>query len=235
MNKKELEKQIKKIIGEVDKLTKDVLKEEEISAYKSYLLDIKLHILEGHYDELVKEIRNILKSEDKKYDILNILVLLGIILSFIIAFINPYIFLLLVYITTYGCRRLNTINDDRKNETKNFESEVSDLKSIFQDSYTMLKTKSNIFKDSDRDSLDSEELKNITLANKYIDMVLNGEAIPSISPVIEATVIKLLQSDLGTNENNIEKLLMMAHDKTISEMVRLGDFSLKRTNSCNLE
>ena len=34
-------------------------------------------------------------------------------------------------------------------------------------------------------------------------------------------------------EDDVEKLLMLASEKTINEMVLLDDFSLKRTNGCN--
>ena len=233
MKKQDLEKEIDKIMEEVSNLTNGLFASDELSKYKSYLLDLKLHILERNYDNIISEIQKINEKENNKYDRINNFILLITILAFVFAFVSPYIFLVLIYISMYGCRRMDVISEDRKKELKNFASKVKDSKDIFECSYSLIKSKSNIVV-SDKKVLSEEEVKNIDLANKYIDMVLNGEAIPEISPEVQNVVISLLQSDLNTQENDLEKLLIMASEKTINEVVALDDFSLKRTNGCNL-
>lgn len=232
MERKELEQQIDRIIEEVNKISSVLDKNEDISYYKSYLLELKLHILEGHYDYAINEIRKILEKENKKYNILNNFVFLGLISSFLMTFISPYIFLVLIYLTMYSCRRLETIEEDRKKEINIFEKDVNNMKKKFLSEYYLIKTKSKAVT-TKVEALDNEEMKNIDLANKYIDMFLNGESIPKLSDEILKKIIQLLQRDLETEEDNVEKLLVLAKEKVLNEMILLDDFSLKRTNGCN--
>lgn len=235
MEKKVLSEQIDKIVNELDAIAERISNDKEISIYKSFLLNLKLHVLESYFDNAVDELRIICNEETKKQKIISNIVTLSLLSSFIVAFINPYVFLLLMYISFYGSRKINSWEENRKSEINKIDKKVSQTKRVFNSSYSMIREKEPKLIHDSRLPFDNEKLKEIDLANKYIEMVLNGEAIPTISPNIQQTVISILQSDLKTNENDIEKLLELAFEKTINEMALLNGISLKRTNGCNLE
>lgn len=210
----------------------DLMRNDEVSLLKNDILDNEIQILALSFKNILLEIDMYRNNQRENYIKKLQLILLLIIVSLIIAIINPFFGVIgtLLCIRGFFKTRDNAIEDIEHLE---FKTIINNVKNKL-DSLEELKSILNIKNKKREARLEKERLKSkkgylaIDLANKALGVYLTTLEIPNMSDTVQWALIRMLQDDFNTKETNIEVLLNLAYDKTPLYILEEGT-KLKRS------
>lgn len=238
MDTQKLKEKIEQIDKETFKIFCDVCENKEISLYKNYLLNAKLDILESSLETTLITLLNAETYNINKLIKKQKLFIILLFVSLIIFFFNPLIGAGLNIFCLWSFLKINKkgIEETLSIEDANgYLEKAKTMETMFQNCRTFLNAHTNYEIESLEEELQDESLRKIDLANEHIEIaVMNGGITNSIPPEIQALMVSMLQSDLQTDEQDLEKLMHMVIEKELGEslenteeMVRIREKNTK--------
>ena len=236
----DLYKDLENAERDLSKCFNDILSNEELSYYKGVLLTFKVNLIQLKQYEIGLNINNIdleLNINKKKLTILNI-----------IMYLISTLFLLTYWpigILSFVCAISNSRNI--KNNLAYMQNIFNNSRDLFakcdriaQNCQTFIGKKMEISAERFNEQVNSKETINLEpyyYAQNLIDLYINFDELMVTTPEIEAIVVKMLQSDLETEESNFMTLLNMAKEKLSEEQIlekkaKSDDLYQKYDESC---
>ncbi len=229
-----------KVEGELTKCFKEILDNEELSYYKGVLWAFKVNLLELKQYEIGLNINNIdleLNINKKKLRILK--TILYLISTLFLLTYWPVGILAFIYAIGNSIK----IKDDlayMQNIFNNSRDLFAKCDRIAQNCQTFIGKKMEISAERFNEQINNKEVINLEpyyYAQNLIDLYINFDELMATTPEIEAIVVKMLQSDLETEESNFMTLLNMAKDKLSEEKIlekkeKSDDLYQKYDESC---
>ena len=229
----EFDNSFKKILDiekELNNIFSIVTSEKEISSYKSMLLSMKLNILKDILDNIIlslmqESIINIYNT--LKYQKVNFILF---IVAFVLLFINPTVGLSLNLFSWFLKFKLDKKMFEAKNDMHRVEeiNEKTRLMSItFDNCNRFLNARTNVMLESREDEINDIELKKIELGNETIQIAIMGGFKDNIPVELQEVVKNILQDDLKTDEEDIDKLIQMAGEKLSGESTKNNEQTIE--------
>ena len=229
-----------KVEGELTKCFKEILDNEELSYYKGVLWAFKVNLLELKQYEIGLNINNIdleLNINKKKLRILK--TILYLISTLFLLTYWPVGILAFIYAIGNNIK----IKDNlayMQNIFNNSRDLFAKCDRIAQNCQTFIWKKMEISAERFNEQINNKEVINLEpyyYAQNLIDLYINFDELMATTPEIEAIVVKMLQSDLETEESNFMTLLNMAKDKLSEEKIlekkeKSDDLYQKYDESC---
>ena len=218
----DLAKELEQVYRDLSKCFSDILDNEELSYYKGVLWTFKVNLLQLKQYEIGLNINNIdleLNINKKKLTILKTLMYLMSIL-----FLFTY---WPVGILTFAYAISNSKNI--KNNLAYMQNIFNESRDLFdkcdrisQNCQTFIIKKMEISAERFNEQVNNKEVIDLEpyyYAQNLIDLYINFDELMETTPEIEEIVIKMLQSDLETEESDFMTLLNMAKNKLSEEQI----------------
>ena len=213
---------VKDIEKEIYKIFHVVTTEEQISQYKGTLLNEKINILETNFSEILTYI--IRNYNKKTYMIKKSVngISYGFIFSLTFMLINPYVTLLLNCILIFLKLKLDRVILEHQNMSEVVYNIIdrSDKFDITIDNcrrFLQSKIKEDIvYRDNE---LEDKELNKLILANEHIEIAVNGFGLDSIPEEMQEVMKKILQTELQTDEENLDVLLHLVAEREMEKLL----------------
>lgn len=207
---------------ELDKIFDIVTSEKNISSYKSMLLTTKLSILKDALDNIIlslmqESIINIYNV--LKYQKINLILF---ILAFVLVFVYPLGGLslnLISWMMKFKIDKKMALARDDMQKVESLSERSNEMTVTFDNCYRFLEARTNYEIKAKEDEINDLELKKIQLANDVIQISVMGEFNDSIPQEIQDIMKKMLQDDLQTDEQDLEKLINMASEKVMNQVL----------------
>jgi len=241
MDTQKLKEKIEQIDKETFKIFCDVCEKKEISAYKNYLLNAKLDILESSLETTLITLLNTETYKVNKLIKKQKLLIALLFVALIIFFFNPLIGAGLNIFCIWSLLKINKKGMSETlsiEDTNSYLEKVKTMETMFQNCRRFLKAHTNYEIESFEEELQDESLRKIDLANEHIEIsVMNGGISSNIPPEIQTLMVSMLQSDLQTDEQDLEKLMHMVIEKELGESLENngGMTRIREKNSKNEE
>jgi len=170
-------------------------------------------------------------NKEKRRDFIEIIIIIMLfILSFTIVFINPLVSLLVLMIPMiYSIKNIKNIPkqmSERKKITNIICKKTDEFLILLENCNVRLSLNISIEKNNENDN-SYDFINNIDIANEVIIKYLNEGILEEIDELTKVIIIKILQSDLKTDSNNLIELLNLAKS-TIEEQNLVKGESLKK-------
>lgn len=196
----------------------EIMYVEEISSYKNALLDNKMKMITKSLNNLLLEIDCYKNSQTQKFTDRFKALLIMLLISIIALLFNPLIGLGSGLLSTIGIFKLhNQIKEEK--ESVNFKHIIKSVKSKLK-SLEKLKNilgvkaqKREVLLQRER-VMTGKNCLDIDLANIALGKYLDTLELPEMSKDVKIALIKMLQEDLHSKENNLSVLLDLAFDRT---------------------
>ncbi len=218
----DLYKKLESIEKSLSECFKEILNNEELSYYKSILWAFKINLLQYKQYEIGLNINNIdleLNINKKKLDILK--TILYLISTLLLLTYWPIGILSFIYAIS---------------NSKNIKNNLSYMQNIFNNSRELFDKCDRIAKNCQTfigkkmevsaerfneqvNNKDVIDLEPYYYAQNLIDLYISFGVLMETTPEIEEIVIKILQSDLETEESNFMTLLNLAKEKLSEEKI----------------
>jgi len=241
MDTENIKEKIEQIDKETFKIFCDVCEKKEISAYKNYLLNAKLDILESSLETTLITLLNTETYKVNKLIKKQKLLIALLFVALIIFFFNPLIGAGLNIFCIWSLLKINKKGMSETlsiEDTNSYLEKVKTMETMFQNCRRFLKAHTNYEIESFEEELQDESLRKIDLANEHIEIsVMNGGISSNIPPEIQTLMVSMLQSDLQTDEQDLEKLMHMVIEKELGESLENngGMTRIREKNSKNEE
>lgn len=136
-------------------------------------------------------------------------------------FINPLIGAGLNIINLYAFTKLNKKGMKETatiEEANSYLEKAKTIDTMFQNCRTFLNAHTNYELEYRDEELTDDNLRKVDLANEHIEIaIMNGQVGNNIPEEIQAMMISLLQTDLQTDETNLEKLMHMVIERELGK------------------
>jgi len=170
-------------------------------------------------------------NKEKRIDFIEIIIIIMLfILSFTIVFINPLVSLLVLMIPMiYSIKNIKNIPkqmSERKKITNIICKKTDEFLILLENCNVRLSLNISIEKNNENDN-SYDFINNIDIANEVIIKYLYEGILEEIDELTKVIIIKILQSDLKTDSNNLIELLNLAKS-TIEEQNLVKGESLKK-------
>lgn len=225
MNIDEAFNKLEAIDKELIKIFDLVTSEKEIAYNKSFLLRTKVDILSDILEDttlsLIQESFLGIEKTLKYQKLISVL----FIVSFALIFVNLYLGIGLNVIRWILKFRVN----EQLNEKMEFMRSIDpladkavSLEIVIENCYRFLDAKTNNNLELEEE-LNDIELRKIILANETIEIAISNGTTANLPDGVKDLIVQMLQMELQTTEDDLEKLMQMAAEKAkehTSENVR---------------
>ncbi len=218
----DLYKDLEGIEQDLSKCFNDILTKEELSYYKGVLWAFKVNLLQLKQYEIGLNINNIdleLNNNKKKLTILKTLMYITSILFLFTYW--PVGILILAY-SISNSRNIKNNLAYMQNIFNNSRDLFDKCDRIASNCQTFIGKKMEISAERFNEQINNKEVIDLEpyyYAQNLIDLYINFGELMETTPEIEEIVIKMLQSDLETKENDFMALLNMAKEKLSEEQI----------------
>lgn len=228
MTAEEIYKKIDEIENKMSKIYFEIMRAEKISAYKRQLLSKKLLLLAYQYKVLIDKFIKCKENEAKKIKRDKILIALEFTLYMISITFGSFIWIIPGSLLIFGqlCKILPKILDNNTEEMMNeLKAQSKKIEIMTKNCYTFMESKCN---KKEKELIEENTLDSISIisANQILDFYLMSGILVIPYEEIKPVLIKILQDDLKTEEENLETLLEMASKKieyeNLNEELGLG-------------
>ncbi len=218
----DLYKDLEKVEQDLTKCFNDILSNEELSYYKGVLWAFKVNLIQLKQYEIGLNINNIdleLNINKKKLVILK--AILYLISTLLLLTYWPVGILAFVYAIGNNIKIKDNLAYMQKifNESRDLFSKCD---RIAQNCQTFIGKKMEISAERFNEQINNKEVIDLEpyyYAQNLIDLYISFDELIDTTPEIEEIVVKILQSDLETEESDFMTLLDMAKEKLSEEKI----------------
>ena len=218
----DLYKDLEEVEKELSKCFNDILSYEDLSYYKGVLWAFKVNLLQIKQYEIGLNINNIdleLNKDKKKLTILKIMLY---VLSFLFLFTYWPVGILAFAYAISNSRNIKDNLATMQNIFNNSRDLFDKCDRIARNCQTFIGKKLEISAERFNEQANNKEVIDLEpyyYAQNLIDLYISFGELVDTTPEIEEIVVKMLQSDLNTEESDFMTILNMAKDKLSEEKI----------------
>ena len=206
---------------EFSKIYYDLIDCKEVSVFQKYLMYSKMLKIGNEYEKVVNEIMD----NDRKNNALitkklKVSMVIAI-LTLLLIFVAPIFTIPMAIFQVYNLKKIDYLKGQtmNKSEYTRFSEKVHGIKNILDNISTFIAVKEHariekMHLEREQNFLDA---LSINVANSFLETFFNSDMDLNeqiwISPQVANALVKILQEDLHTEENNLMNLLGIAKEK----------------------
>lgn len=227
-----LENNLLKIDSEAFEIFTMVSENTEISKYKNDLLNMKLDILEAAaLNFIISAENNMIEKYAgcyRKTVLSYIMMLVGWIVMIKSPLISTLIFVSSTVLSVMQNKKIRKLNEEKRDFAKNVEK-FKEMKTVFANSRTFLRKHTNEEVKQREEDLQDKKLCTVELADGQIEINIDEKVVSFIPDDVQNELIKLLQKELKTDINDLDKLIEMYAIKEANKFEKAEEKSISRT------